>query len=75
MAGITDFILKGILLINGLTEEQTFWFMKFLMRKVGLQEIFMNNFKKLKFLNFAVAVYLRNEMPRLSSLLLENEID
>lgn len=49
--------------------------MKFLMRKVGLQEIFMNNFKKLKFLNFAVAVYLRNEMPRLSTLLLENEID
>lgn len=40
--------------------------MHYILNKKNYSEIFLNDFRELNFLNFAVAVFLRNYVPILS---------
>ncbi|CAK78773.1 unnamed protein product (macronuclear) [Paramecium tetraurelia] len=67
--------IAGCFLINGLNEQQTFWIMYYILKKMKYSTIFEDQFNELKFLNFTVAVFLRNYVPFLSDEFLQNKID
>ncbi|CAD8137772.1 unnamed protein product [Paramecium pentaurelia] len=67
--------IAGCFLINGLNEQQTFWIMYYILKKMKYSTIFQDQFNELKFLNFTVAVFLRNYVPSLSNEFLQNKID
>ncbi|CAD8076647.1 unnamed protein product [Paramecium sonneborni] len=67
--------IAGCFLISGLSEQQTFWIMYYILKKMKYAIIFLDQFSQLKFLNFVVAVFLKNYVPNLSAYFLLNKID
>ncbi|CAK83369.1 unnamed protein product (macronuclear) [Paramecium tetraurelia] len=67
--------IAGCFLINGLNEQQTFWIMYYILKKMKYATIFQDQFNELKFLNFTVAVFLRKYVPSLSNEFLQNKMD
>ncbi|CAD8138653.1 unnamed protein product [Paramecium pentaurelia] len=67
--------IAGCFLISGLSEQQAFWIMYYILKKMKYATIFLDQFSQLKFLNFVVAVFLRNYVPNLSAQFLLNKID
>ncbi|KAM3140551.1 hypothetical protein pb186bvf_007363 [Paramecium bursaria] len=67
--------IAGYFLLSGLSEQQGFWMMCYIMKKLKIQALYANSFEELKFLNFSINVFIENMLPDLYNLLSNSEVD
>lgn len=55
--------IVSILLSQGLTEQQSYWMLLYLLKKCKINDLLSEGFPKVQILNYQLEIYMRNYLP------------
>ena len=57
--------IVGLFILDGKKEDEIYWIVLYFLKKMKGRELYIENFPKLKVLNFVLEVFMMNYMPEL----------